>query len=170
MRFPLLAPSCLLLVALAPALAAADGAKPDKPDKADKIPKTERRELRKSGDGAADEKRPAPSDLQARLSSRLRERLEITDDAEWAVIAERITRVEELRRATASGPIATLDRAKRGGKATAPGRPPSARRCAARSPTGCRMRRFARGSPAWPRCRIKTPPSWRAPRRNCARS
>jgi hypothetical protein len=114
MRFALLAPSALLLVALTPALPAADSVKPDK---ADKLPKSERREMRKSGDtAAADEKRPAPSDLQARIQSRLRERLEITDDAEWAVIAERITRVEELRRAAASGPLATLDRAKRGGK------------------------------------------------------
>ncbi len=109
-----------LIFASAALLAAADGVKPDKedrPDKADKpdkATKAERREMRKAGDGgASDEKRPASADPQARAQSRLRERLEITDDGEWAVILERIQRVEELRRTVAGAPASGADRGKR---------------------------------------------------------
>lgn len=112
MRFAALSPTCLFLL-LVPALGAADGVKPDK---GDKVPKEERREMKRSGDQPAKEARSAASDLQARIQSRLRERLEIADDGEWAVISERIARVEELRRATAGGPIATLDRARKAAK------------------------------------------------------
>jgi hypothetical protein len=114
MRLAALSPTCLFLL-LAPALGAADATKPDK------LPKEERRELKRAGEQPAKEGRPATSDLQSRLQSRLRERLEITDDGEWAVISERIARLEELRRAAASGPIAALDRARKGAKGEAGG-------------------------------------------------
>lgn len=99
--------SLLLLPAAVPALGAADSAKPEK------VPKEERREMKRAGDLPAKEDKPRATEVKERISSRLRERLEVTDDAEWAVISERITRIEELRRATASGPLAALDRAKR---------------------------------------------------------
>jgi len=43
------------------------------------------------------------SDVQSRQLARLRERLDVTDDEEWTVIAERIAKVEELRRSVAAG-------------------------------------------------------------------
>ena len=43
-----------------------------------------------------------PQDMQARMLTALRERLEITDDEEWKVISDRISKVTELRR-TAAG-------------------------------------------------------------------
>ncbi|MBL9202076.1 MAG: hypothetical protein JNL39_16310 [Opitutaceae bacterium] len=105
----------LALPALGPAVRAADSAKPEK------IPKEERREMKRAGDAPSKDDRPRSSDMQARISSRLRERLEVTDDAEWAVISERITRVEELRRATAAGPLAAIDRAKRSARGESAG-------------------------------------------------
>lgn len=44
-----------------------------------------------------------PEDVQARMLSSLRERLEITDDEEWKLISERIAKVTELRRTTLAG-------------------------------------------------------------------
>lgn len=44
-----------------------------------------------------------PADMQARLLTSLRERLEVTDDEEWKLISERITKVNELRRNTGGG-------------------------------------------------------------------
>jgi hypothetical protein len=41
--------------------------------------------------------------MRARMSERLREQLEVTDDAEWQLIMERITKVTELRRGAAGG-------------------------------------------------------------------
>ncbi len=96
-----------VMLAVVPALGAADATKPNK------IPKEDKREMKRSGDAPAKEERANATDIQARLQSRLRERLEITDDAEWTVVAERIKRVEELRRTVAGGVISALDRAKR---------------------------------------------------------
>lgn len=42
--------------------------------------------------------KPAGGDADARMMAKLREQFEVTDDAEWALIAERITKVSELRR------------------------------------------------------------------------
>lgn len=44
-----------------------------------------------------------PEDMQARLLSSLRERLEVTDDEEWKLISDRITKVNELRRNAPGG-------------------------------------------------------------------
>jgi hypothetical protein len=44
-----------------------------------------------------------PQDMQARLLTALRERLEVTDDEEWKVISDRVAKVSELRRATGGG-------------------------------------------------------------------
>lgn len=44
-----------------------------------------------------------PADMQARMMSTLRERMGVTSDEEWAVIAERITKVSELRRQMGGG-------------------------------------------------------------------
>lgn len=44
-----------------------------------------------------------PQEMQARMLSALRDRLEITDDEEWKVIAERITKLAELRRNAGGG-------------------------------------------------------------------
>ncbi|MBL9186431.1 MAG: hypothetical protein JNK23_03040 [Opitutaceae bacterium] len=88
----------------------------------DKIPKGERRELRRAADGDLPELKkefkkegkPAPSDAQARTLERLRERLEIPDDEEWAVVAERITRLDEARRAAGGNvSVPSLDRGKK---------------------------------------------------------
>src|SRR5688572_29065118 len=45
----------------------------------------------------------SPEDLQTRMLSSLRERLEVPDDEEWKVISERLGKLMELRRATAGG-------------------------------------------------------------------
>ena len=71
------------------------------------------------GDGAADTKdvktatledggkakadRANAGDLEARKLARLRERLDVPDDGEWALIADRIAKVEELRRTAGFG-------------------------------------------------------------------
>jgi hypothetical protein len=44
-----------------------------------------------------------PEDMQARMMSSLRERLEVPDDEEWKLISERLSKVMELRRATGGG-------------------------------------------------------------------
>ena len=43
------------------------------------------------------------ADAQTRALSRVRDQMEIDDDAEWAVISERIGRVDEQRRALSTG-------------------------------------------------------------------
>jgi hypothetical protein len=48
-----------------------------------------------------------PEDMQARMLSSLRERLEVADDEEWKIISERLGKVMELRRNTA-GAIAAF--------------------------------------------------------------
>lgn len=43
-----------------------------------------------------------PAEMQARMLEALRTQMEVKDDAEWQLINERITRVNEMRRATAA--------------------------------------------------------------------
>ncbi len=51
-----------------------------------------------------------PEDMQARMATALRERLEVTDDEEWKLISERVLKVTELRRATGGqgGPMGMM--------------------------------------------------------------
>jgi len=63
---------------------------------------------RRPAAGGAEDQTPgrramSPEDMQARMATALRERLEVTDDEEWKLISERIMKVTELRRA-AGGP------------------------------------------------------------------
>jgi hypothetical protein len=44
-----------------------------------------------------------PAQAQERMLTNLREQFAVTDDAEWKLIADRITAVSDLRRATAAG-------------------------------------------------------------------
>ena len=44
-----------------------------------------------------------PAAMQERMMTAMREQFGITDDAEWGLISERITKVSELRRATGGG-------------------------------------------------------------------
>lgn len=44
-----------------------------------------------------------PADIQARMLAGLRTQFAVTDDAEWSLISERVTRVFELRRSAAGG-------------------------------------------------------------------
>jgi hypothetical protein len=44
-----------------------------------------------------------PQEMQQRMLGSLRERLEVTDDAEWKLISERVMKVSELRRSTGGG-------------------------------------------------------------------
>lgn len=55
-----------------------------------------------------------PAQFQQRMVERYRERLEITDDAEWKAIQPRIQKVLEARMALESGRRAMFDRANRG--------------------------------------------------------
>ena len=69
------------------------------------------RKRRGTGDDNGGRRGFNPEDLQARFLSSLRERLEITDDEEWKLISERISKVNELRRnagGAGSGAIAAL--------------------------------------------------------------
>jgi len=53
--------------------------------------------------GRGDRGNMSPQDMQARMLTALRERLEVTDDEEWKVIADRVAKVAELRRASGGG-------------------------------------------------------------------
>jgi Spy/CpxP family protein refolding chaperone len=44
-----------------------------------------------------------PAQMQQRMLDNLKEQMGVTDDAEWAVISDRVTKVFELRRSTAGG-------------------------------------------------------------------
>jgi len=44
-----------------------------------------------------------PAAMQEQMLTRLREQFAVTDDAEWSLISERITKVNEIRRASAGG-------------------------------------------------------------------
>ena len=67
-----------------------------------KPPKVERREMKKDAAGEAGGKNLA-EDAASRAMTKLREQLEVPDDAEWDVIAERIANLTELRRTLAGG-------------------------------------------------------------------
>ena len=68
----------------------------------------------------------SPEDMQARMLSSLRERLEVPDDEEWKIISERLGKVMELRRNAAGGgplggPGAFVGRGPQGGADNARG-------------------------------------------------
>ena len=54
---------------------------------------------KKRDDSAADARpaKPTPAEAANKQLDRLREKLEVTDDTEWTVITERISRVQEIR-------------------------------------------------------------------------
>ena len=60
-----------------------------------------------------------PADAQARVLDRLREKLDVTDDTEWALIVERMTTIDEIRRtlwtssASSRGPLPGTEKNKR---------------------------------------------------------
>lgn len=56
-----------------------------------------------------------PEEMQNRMLSSLRERLEVADDEEWKIISERIGKVMELRRTTGGAPGGFAAFAGRGG-------------------------------------------------------
>lgn len=63
---------------------------------------------RGDGNGGGDRGNLSPQDMQARMLAGLRERFEVTDDEEWKLISERLTKVMELRRNTASNTFGGL--------------------------------------------------------------
>lgn len=65
-----------------------------------KLPKVERREMKRE-EADATPSRNAAEDAQSRAAAKLREQLEVADDAEWDVIAGRIANVIQLRGALA---------------------------------------------------------------------
>lgn len=75
----------------------------------------------KKRDDGADARGPKgnPADAQARTLDRLREKLVVPDDTEWALMVERITKIEEIRRtlwssaANVRGPGTGADKSKR---------------------------------------------------------
>ncbi len=60
-----------------------------------------------------------PAEAQARVLDRLREKLDVIDDTEWALIMERMTTIDEIRRtlwtssASARGPLPGTEKNKR---------------------------------------------------------
>jgi hypothetical protein len=95
-------PAHLALAALLCGLLSAAAGKPDKMDKPEKGERAEFRETRRDNlTEPASRKaanRPNPAELEQRNLDKLRDRLGVTDDAEWAIILERIRRVDDLRR------------------------------------------------------------------------
>jgi hypothetical protein len=73
--------------------------KPPKPGKPDREDKAELRELKRSG---GDQPARDAGVESARVLTRLREAMRVTEDAEWAVIAERIAAVQAAGGAAAS--------------------------------------------------------------------
>lgn len=80
----------------------------------------------KRDDNSVSSGRSSAGDAQSRTMAKLRERLNVTDDAEWDIISERIVRVEELRRnlwtggATSRSAITVSDKGKRTTKSAHP--------------------------------------------------
>src|SRR5215212_2116336 len=62
--------------------------------------KIERRDMKRDASDAPTGK-VTSENAQSRVLAKLREQFEVTDDAEWNLIAERITNVSELRRTVA---------------------------------------------------------------------
>lgn len=99
--FPRLCCSLAWLALVSP-LTAAKGDKPEKGDKAEKLAALgdaapERAPKREAG-GADNGPKRDQAGPNSRTMTKLRERMEIKDDAEWQVIYERIARVEEAKR------------------------------------------------------------------------
>ena len=71
--------------------------------------------------GDARSGKPSPADAQARSLDRLREKLDVPDDTEWALMTERISKIDEIRRtlwtstANVRGAMPAADKGKRAG-------------------------------------------------------
>jgi hypothetical protein len=70
--------------------------------------------------GRGDRGNMSPQDMQARMLTALRDRLEVKDDEEWKVISDRVAKVIELRR-TAGGPGGPMMFGGFGGRGGPPG-------------------------------------------------
>ena len=114
-------------IALVSPLSAAKADKPEKGDKAEKLAALgdavpERAPKREAGgaDNGAKRDQAGPN---SRTMTKLRERMEIKDDAEWQVIYERIARVEEAKRGlninTRPTPNPNAEKGRRANSATA---------------------------------------------------
>lgn len=68
----------------------------------------ERRRGPSNGQDGGERRTFNPADMQARMLSAMRERMGVTSDEEWTVIAERITKVSELRRQAGGGLAAAM--------------------------------------------------------------
>lgn len=72
-----------------------------------------------------DSAKPSPADVQARSLERLREKLDVPDETEWTLIAERVAKIEEIRRtlwtsaANIRGAAPGGDKSKRNGASSA---------------------------------------------------
>jgi hypothetical protein len=86
---------------LAAGLTAADATKPKVRKPADDANVPEAKVAKREEKLAAREGAEANREADSRQLERLRERLGVTDDAEWTLISGRIAKVEELRRALA---------------------------------------------------------------------
>lgn len=131
MTFPMRPPgspfraSLLLLVLPACCLTSAQAlAKPGKDEiraiKRDGVADDTGGKPRKRDDtGDARATKPSPADVQARGLERLREKLDVPDDTEWALITERMAKIDEIRRtlwtsaATVRGATPSADKGKR---------------------------------------------------------
>jgi hypothetical protein len=60
--------------------------------------KDEIREAKREESSVSKGGKTSPGEAESRILAKLRERLEVADDAEWAVISERILKVDEARR------------------------------------------------------------------------
>lgn len=72
---------------------------------------------RRGGTDDASRRGGSPEDMQARMLNGLRERFEVTDDEEWKLISERLSKVMELRRSAASSALGAFA----GGRGGPPG-------------------------------------------------
>lgn len=76
--------------------------------------KLERREMKEATDAAP--VKAGAEDAASRAASKLREQMDVTDDAEWQLISERIAHVTELRRMVAGTAgvrgVAVIDKVK----------------------------------------------------------
>ena len=121
----------LLLLLLLPALFSTVGRAQAKPSKAEM--RDLKREMNADAPGGKPNKRDGSSDsrdgrsnsgdAESRNLARLRDRFEVTDDAEWEVIAERINSVNELRRSVWTGGASFEDKGKRSARSGATAHP-----------------------------------------------
>jgi hypothetical protein len=100
-RQPFGRPRLVLLIPLLISVPWLFGAKPTKVEvrelKRDKVTEKSKKQSFDTKGG-----KDVPTDSQSRTLAKVRERLEVTDDDEWALISERILRVEEVRRSVGS--------------------------------------------------------------------